>query len=169
MVGHFRIPFVGSDMVYNAEMVVRKPHPHPVGYKADCPQCKAERATIAAKKRKSPAYRAYRAGQKRDQRATRFAQVVNLPMSVAPTGLGENEQALIDQCALLSKAQENPATVAQARSLARIMDCQELSSMWPATSRQLHTLLLSLIGGKKKSKGRLNAVIAMTERSRAAQ
>ena len=47
--------------------------------------------------------------------------------------------------------------------MARILDDQQLVSMWPQAARQLQALLDGLrSGAKKKSRGRLAAVQAMT-------
>ena len=158
------------------------PHNHALGYRRDCDMCRAERRELRARtrekakareaadqarqQRQTPEYKRYRATQRRDERATRYASVVALPTPIAATGLGENEQAVIDQCALLSKASEHPSTVMQARTLARLLDSSELSALWSQTSRQLHTLLLSLSGPKRKLSGRLASIEMMTSRNR---
>jgi hypothetical protein len=145
-------------------MAANGPHNHPVGYRRDCDLCKAERRAIAAKKRKTPAYRAYRAEQRRNERATRFASVVALPANPANAGTApvenerENETATREQCARSSKAADQPGTVQQAITLAKILDNPSLASIHPTTSRQLHILLTSLSGGKKKSRGGLAAI-----------
>jgi hypothetical protein len=170
-------------------MAVRSPHGHPLGFKKDCPQCKADRARIRAKKRAkaeaeevakqarqermTPAYRAYRATQRRDERATRFAGVIALP-SAAQSGagaiqIGPNEAATIAQCELLPKSEVNPAAVQHARQLSTILDNPAMAAIWSRTARDIQALLLPLDAPKKKSRSRLSAVISMTERKRAAQ
>jgi hypothetical protein len=81
-----------------------------------------------------------------------------------PPVAGPNEIAVIEQCAAAPKAVDRPATVEQARTLARILDDDDCKAMWPTTSRQLHTLLSSLTAPKVKSGGRLYAIRAMTNR-----
>ena len=166
------------------------PHGHEVGFKRNCADCKAERAEIRAKRRKqararkvkeqaaarrmTPEFRAHRAEQRRNQRATQYAKVVALPKSstpvardaVVPPVAGENEQAVREQCAKSSKAGDRPGTVAQAVTLARILDNPSMSALWPQTSRQLHVLLTSLDAPRPRSKGRLASVISMTEQNR---
>lgn len=139
------------------------PHGHPTGYQRGCEQCKAERKAIAAKRRRTPAYRRYRAEQRRAQRAKQYNVVAlsSVSTSGSTTGtveIGPNEQAVIAQCERLPKSDESPSTVMQARTLARILDCPEMSHDWPTTSRQLHALLMSMSGPRKKLNRRLAAV-----------
>jgi hypothetical protein len=135
------------------------PHNHPLGYVPSCAQCKAERREIRAKaaakaqreaKRHTPQARMDRAEARRNQRATRYASVVALPKSTVPTVLGENEAAVIAQCEHLPKAEDSPSTVQQCRTLAKILDNDEMSALWPQTSRQMHALLSSMAGAPKK-------------------
>lgn len=117
------------------------PHGHALGYRPDCAQCRADLRRIRAKKRAkaaaeeireerrqermTPQHRAYLAEQRRNQRASRYANVVALPASVAAPEqacVGPNEQAVIDQCAESPKAGERPSIVMQARTLARVLD-----------------------------------------------
>jgi len=90
------------------------------------------------------------------------------PVPQPPNELGDNEAAVIAQCEQLGKAAaEKPSLVAQAKTLARILDRPDLMPMHATTSRQLQALLASLDGPKKKSRGRLAAVQAMTPRKAA--
>jgi hypothetical protein len=82
--------------------------------------------------------------------------------------VGPNEQAVLDQCAASPLAADQPATVAQAVSLAKILDDEACKAMWPTTSRQLHALMLALRAPQKKSRGRLARVQAMTRGKAAA-
>jgi hypothetical protein len=96
-----------------------------------------------------------------DQPATRPAE---------PNSMGDNELAVIAQCKGSRLAEERPATVSQCISLARILDNPEMSPMWPTTSRQLHSMLTSLQGPtRKKSRNRLQQVISMSAKTKAAQ
>lgn len=144
-------------------MTAGPPHGHPIGYRADCEQCKAERRAIRTK-------------QRRDQRARKYNVVpIKRRASAAPPtvsgedaapAFGENESAVRAQCASSARAEDKPGTVMQAVTLSRILDNDQLSALWPQTSRQLHALLTSLDAPRKKSKGRLSAVIALTEQTR---
>jgi hypothetical protein len=83
----------------------------------------------------------------------------------SPDTLGDNEAAVIAQCENMGQvAADKPAIVSQAKTLARILDDPTLMPMHASTSRQLQALLASLDGPKKKSRGRLAAVQAMTPR-----
>jgi hypothetical protein len=82
----------------------------------------------------------------------------------APAVVGPNEQAVMSQCAAAPKAADLPATVMQAVTLARILDDENCRAMWPTTSRQLHTLLLSLAAPRAKTAGKLYAIKKMTNR-----
>jgi hypothetical protein len=154
-------------------MTAKGPHGHPTGYQRGCEQCKADRRAQrqAATKAKhaTPEYKAYRAAQRRDERARQF-KVVAFPSTAQPgTGtpeIGPNEQAVIDQCARLPKAEANPATVMHARTLAKLLDNRQVSALWPQAVRQIHVLELSLGAPRVKGRNRLAAVIAMTERNR---
>jgi hypothetical protein len=81
--------------------------------------------------------------------------------------MGDNELAVIEQVERMPKAPERPSIVAQAKTLARIMDDPALRPMHATTSRQLQALLTSLDGPVRKSRGRLYAVRQMTERKAA--
>ncbi len=92
------------------------------------------------------------------------APVGRKPAKPKPQAIGTNEQAVLDQAAQLPKADQQPATVQQALTLARLLDDDACKAMWPTTSRQLHVLLLSLAGPKAKSKSRILAIQKMTNR-----
>lgn len=77
---------------------------------------------------------------------------------------GANEIAVMAQCEAASKATEKPATVEQARTLAKILDDDDCKAMWPTTSRQLHVLLSSLTPPPGKSKGKLLQIQKMVNR-----
>jgi hypothetical protein len=78
--------------------------------------------------------------------------------------MGENEAGVREQVRYSRLAEQRPGTVAQAITLAKILDDPQMKPMHPQTSRQLHTLLTSLDGPKKKSGGRLAMVSAMSGR-----
>jgi hypothetical protein len=67
--------------------------------------------------------------------------------------MGENESAVRAQCADAKQAEAKPGIVAQAVTLAKILDNPYLQPMHPQTSRQLEALLASLDGPKRKMKG----------------
>lgn len=80
-----------------------------------------------------------------------------------PVEPGENERAVIAQCAGLPAAADHPATVTAACTLARVLDDPRYAPMFATASRQLHILLQSLDNGnKKKTKGKLAAIIELT-------
>jgi hypothetical protein len=81
-----------------------------------------------------------------------------------PAVIGAAEQAILDQAASAPKSQDLVGTVMQARILARILDDEDCKAMWPTTSRQIHTLMLSLAPPKSKSQGRLYAIRKMSNR-----
>jgi hypothetical protein len=82
----------------------------------------------------------------------------------APAVIGANEAAVLAQCAAAPKAEAAAATVAQAVTLAKILDDESCKAMWPTTSRQLHVLLSSLSPPPAKSKGKLYAIRKMSNR-----
>jgi hypothetical protein len=153
------------------------PHGHPIGYKRGCPKCDAAQS----KKSKTPAARRARADARQRQLATRARRLVGTkseggnvvalptrpqtPHPAAPFKIGENEAAVIEQCANSKLADTKPSIVAQCRALARILDTNELMTIWPRTSSQLQALLKDLDGPKKKTAGgRLAQVSAMAGR-----
>lgn len=76
---------------------------------------------------------------------------------------GPHEQAVIDECANLSLAQERPAMVMAARNAAKIMDTPKQAALHTQASRQMVSILNDLRGSsKKKSGGRLAKVQSMT-------
>jgi len=123
-----------------------------------CLKCKAAHAAKA---------RANRARDPVARTRTRATVVVALPTTLpttdAPSEPGQNEIAVRAQCLASPKCDEKPGTISQAISLSRILDDQSAMPLWPTTSRQLHALLTSLDGPKKKlNRGRLFAVQQMT-------
>jgi hypothetical protein len=78
--------------------------------------------------------------------------------------VGRNEAGVIAQCANSKLTETHPTTVEQCRTLARILDNQDLQNMHPATSRQLDCLLKSLDSPKRKMKSHLATVSAMAGR-----
>jgi hypothetical protein len=82
----------------------------------------------------------------------------------APEPIGEYEAAVREQCDSSPRRDDRPGTVAQCVAMARILDNPLLVAMHPQTSRQLHTLLTSLDGPPKKSRGHLIAIQRMTAR-----
>jgi hypothetical protein len=86
------------------------------------------------------------------------------PPSQRPPVIGDNEAAVRAQCEGATRAADQPGTVAQAITLAKILDREDLIAMHANTSRQLHVLLQSLAGPKLKSKGKLVAIQKMTNR-----
>lgn len=77
--------------------------------------------------------------------------------------IGANERAVIDQCALSGMTERRPATVMQARAMARILDDPDRKHDHPKASAEQHKLLESLDPPKKrKSGGRLASVKAMS-------
>jgi hypothetical protein len=85
-----------------------------------------------------------------------------------PTEGGPTELAVIAQCEDNPRAAERPATVAQARTLARILDTPEMFPTHATASNSLQKLLASLDAPNRgrKSKGRLHSVIRMTAKTR---
>jgi hypothetical protein len=80
-----------------------------------------------------------------------------------PLAPGAVELAVRAQCQPLPAAGDRPATVAQAIALAKILDNPAFAPMHATTSRQLNLLLTSLDDGhKKKTKGKLGLIVAMT-------
>ena len=96
------------------------------------------------------------------------ANVVDLPKPapVAPSIVpdGEVERAVRAQCEMLPRAADRPGEVAAAIRLAQLLDDPAYFALAAQNSYKLHTLLNSLGTPKKKSRGRLQAVIAMSER-----
>lgn len=77
-------------------------------------------------------------------------------------GPGDNERAVREECAGLSLSDDRPAMVAQAVTLARILDNPKSMAMWPTTSRQLTAILNDLRGNsKKRTRSRLASVQRM--------
>lgn len=112
--------------------------------------------------------------RQRDYQARRSTpaspNVVEMPgVSRATPEIGFNEAAVIAQCENAPKAGDLPSIVAQARTLARILDDPSLMTYHATTSRQLQSLLATLQGPPKKSRGRLAAVQAMTANRNARQ
>lgn len=84
--------------------------------------------------------------------------------------LGIVEQSVIEECAKLPAAQERPAMVQIARSMARILDAPTQVANHPTATRQLTSILDGFRGGagkdgKRKSGGRL-ATVQKMQRSR---
>jgi hypothetical protein len=104
----------------------------------------------------------------RQSRSKSTAKVVAMPTSrqtvVAATVMGENEAAIRQQAENSPRASERPGTVQQCITLSKILDNPEFSPMWAQVSRQIHALLTSLEGSKRKGGNRLAAVVAMTAR-----
>ena len=124
------------------------------GYRRGC-RCAVCRADETQRKRE------FRAGIPPEQRAV----VRLLPTTKTtrqPDPPGENELAVREQCARSPKAADQPGTVSQAITLAKILDREEFSAMHPTTSRQLQALLTSLAAPNTKSRGRLARVQSLT-------
>lgn len=82
--------------------------------------------------------------------------------------VGMVEQGVIDECAGFAQSVARPAMVAQARSLARILDDSRRVPLWAQTSRQLTAILNDLRGSaKRKTRGRLAQVQRMTHGDKA--
>jgi len=132
------------------------------GYRRGC-RCGVCRADETQRKRE------YRAGIPPEQRAVvRLLPTTRQPAASKPKPepeaavMGENEVAVRLQCANSLKAADQPGTVSQAITLAKILDREAFSAMHPTTSRQLQALLTSLAGPKRKSRGRLARVQSLT-------
>lgn len=83
---------------------------------------------------------------------------------------GTNELAVIEFFDSLDDSPKTKLLAMQARTQARILDDHNLSPMHPQANRQLSQLVVQADPTpKKKSKGRLAAVQAMTGRRRVAQ
>jgi hypothetical protein len=138
------------------------PHGHPTGFQRGCEKCEA----AAKERRSSPQAKREAADRRTKDKATRAGRLIPLPTGTrsAPAAIGFNEAAVREQCEQSPKGSERPGTVAQAITLAKVLDTPELQTIHAQTSRQLHALLLSLDGLKKKSGGRLAAVQAMAGR-----
>jgi hypothetical protein len=80
-----------------------------------------------------------------------------------PEQPGEVESAVIAETG--TTGQDRPALVANAITLARILDNDEQVYMWPQTSRQLTALLNELHGGgrRKRNSGRLASVQSLVK------
>ena len=90
-------------------------------------------------------------------------KVVGLPSTPQPVeseAVGENEAAVRAQCGNSKRADDVPAIVSQAITLAKILDNPDLQPMHPQTSRQLASLLASLDGPKRKMKSGHLAVVS---------
>jgi hypothetical protein len=76
--------------------------------------------------------------------------------------MGPCERAVVEQCEMSEMTTRRPATVEQARAMARILDDWTRKGDWSKASAELHRLLVSLDPPKKlKSGGRLAVVRAM--------
>jgi len=76
--------------------------------------------------------------------------------------IGEYEQAVIDECALLEAATARITSVLGARRMAHILDDAGMQKDWPTALRQMNLIMDSLRSSeKKKQKGRLAVVSAM--------
>jgi hypothetical protein len=113
--------------------------------------------------------------RKRDQRERKLTggTVTALPTATTqpPRGPGEVELAVVAEVDGLPMAADRPALVANAITLAGILDNAEQVYMWPQTTRQLHALLNELHGGgkrKRRDSGRLASVSQMVGRNRIA-
>jgi hypothetical protein len=125
-----------------------------------CVKCKAAHAAKAREDRaRNPVVRARQSGQAKVLAMPTHPQTVSAIAQVGP-----NEAAVREQAEASPKADSMPGTIAQARTLARILDNPEYSPLHAQVSRQIHALLLSLDTPKKKSRGRLYAVQQMTAR-----
>jgi hypothetical protein len=92
-------------------------------------------------------------------------KVVELPTSQQQVDtMGLNEQAVREECELSKSADTRQSVVAQAISLARILDDDRLMSMWPMTSKQLQGLMKELQGTKRKINRNLVVVSKMAGR-----
>jgi hypothetical protein len=86
--------------------------------------------------------------------------------------IGPVEQAVIDDFAELPAAQENSLLVANARSMARIMDNPHATGQYVQASKQLMTIIEKLTGAggnkrKRKTGSRLATVSSLTKHRRA--
>jgi hypothetical protein len=80
--------------------------------------------------------------------------------------IGPMEAAVIEECAGLSLAAERPAMVMAARNSAAICDDKKKATLHTQANRQMVAILNDLRGNsRKKSKGRLAKVQAMTTRA----
>lgn len=126
------------------------------GYKKGC---RCEPCTAANREY----FRAYRAAK-----CTGLATVTPLKAVAAQVSQethrepGPNELAVIEQTAQSAAAAVQPATVAMALTMARVLDDEKSRAMHPQATRQLHALLTSLAPAKRKSRGRLARVQSMT-------
>jgi hypothetical protein len=88
------------------------------------------------------------------------------PKPRGPKPMGENELAVMQQ--LSDYAASHPSTVTQAKTIARILDNDEMIPLHPTASRQLDKLIAGLTAKRKpKARGRLSTVIAMTAAGKA--
>lgn len=125
-----------------------------------CVKCKAAHAAKAREERaRNPVIRARQSGQAKVLALPTHPQPVN-----AATVVGPNEAAVREQCEASPKAADMRGTVQQACTLAKILDTPDYAPMHAQVSRQIQALLTSLEGPKRKSKGRLAVVQAMTAR-----
>jgi hypothetical protein len=81
--------------------------------------------------------------------------------SLSEPKVGINEEAVRDQCAASARAADQPATVAQAITLSRILDNDRFAAIHANVGRQLNALMMQLDGPKTKRKGRLAVVTTM--------
>jgi hypothetical protein len=130
------------------------------GYRSGC-RCAVCRSAETQRERD---YRARGGGRVVAMPTGKPTVKANVKVETKPNAVGSAEQAVIDETGQLTSAADRPAVVAAARAMARILDDQQLVSMWPQAARQLQALLDGLRSGvkKKKSGGRLAAVQAMT-------
>jgi hypothetical protein len=143
--------------------MARMKHGTEGGYRlCHCVKCKAAHAAHAREVRARNA----QARTRRSKSKSRVVALSTVPQSVsAAPEPGENELAVRQQIEDSPRAAEKPGTCSQAITLSKILDNPTYAPMWATTSRQLHALLLSLDGPRRKSTGKLFVVQQMVRRA----
>jgi hypothetical protein len=83
-----------------------------------------------------------------------------------PREPGEVEKAVREQLASMPKAAERQGEAAACIKLAALLDDVNYQALAAQNANRLHMLLASLGVARKKSRGRLAAIVSMTEQNR---
>ena len=137
-------------------------------YKCPCEICRAANAKYSRDTRAR-----YKAGKPRERsnvtsinRASGRAktQVSQMTQQEPQAVMGATEAMVVElERVIASGAPQNPLLIQMARAMARILDDQKQITQHVTCSRQLQQIIQTLTAGtKKKSKGRLARVTAMT-------
>ena len=139
--------------------------------KCRCSVCRAE-ATAARQRQRAKRAKVHTVSESirpAPKPAEAAPNVVALPTSSQRVeAIGINEQSVRAECEQSKDADTRQSVVSQAISLARILDNDDLMSMWPTTSRQLQGLMKELQSPRKKLKAsHLGTISQMSGRRQA--